>query len=127
MLKSELELAQHFGESKTPRHPFLLSPGSTKGWYDLPETVAGLIDITLYEIRHKASSDQRNPVVTSPSELEISQFHRMTEWLGLEGTFEDPPVQPTCIVHQLRLLKNSSKSKADSQTALAQKTVSFTN
>ena len=72
MLISELEIDQHFGESKTPRSPFLLSPGFNKNWYDVPGTVEGLTDITSYEItdtkrdRTKESSGDQSP------ELEVS-------------------------------------------------------
>lgn len=50
MLISELEPDQHFGQSKTPRCAFLLSPGSNKGWCDVPGMVGGLTDITSCEI-----------------------------------------------------------------------------
>lgn len=46
----ELELDEHLRESKAPRCPFILSPGSNKDWYEVPGMVEGLTDITSYEI-----------------------------------------------------------------------------
>lgn len=50
VLVSELEPDQHFGESKTPRCAFLLSPGSNKDRCGVPGMVEGLTDITSCEI-----------------------------------------------------------------------------